>query len=333
MGRYGEREAGGIRGHNIFLRRRRAPYSARSHSAFDHRPCPSLCARSYISTWTRSTLPWNSATTRAARPCPWSWPGPDRARWSARPRTRRGASACIRPCRRCARSALSAGGLCAADFNRYREVSRQVRQIYARHTDLIEPLSLDEAYLDVTVNKGGLPSATEVAQVIRHQIRQETGLTASAGVAPNKFLAKIASDWNKPDGLFVIRPSKVLEFLAPLPVRKVPGVGKDAGAAGAAGHPDRGRPGHARGAGAGALFRPPWPPALNWRAASTSARSTLTSRCSRCRRKPRSRKTCAWRRWAEPSTAWRAGLGPGAEEGARWGAPWCSSSRPTASAS
>ena len=112
------------------------------------------------------------------------------------------------------------------DFNRYREVSRQVRQIYARHTDLIEPLSLDEAYLDVTVNKGGLPSATEVAQVIRHQIRQETGLTASAGVAPNKFLAKIASDWNKPDGLFVIRPSKVLEFLAPLPVRKVPGVGK-----------------------------------------------------------------------------------------------------------
>ena len=78
----------------------------------------------------------------------------------------------------------------------------------------------------MTVNKGGLPSATEVAQVIRHQIRQETGLTASAGVAPNKFLAKIASDWNKPDGLFVIRPSKVLEFLAPLPVRKVPGVGK-----------------------------------------------------------------------------------------------------------
>ena len=131
-----------------------------------------------------------------------------------------------------AMSAVRAQRLCPQavyvppDFNRYREVSRQVRQIYARHTDLIEPLSLDEAYLDVTVNKGGLPSATEVAQVIRHQIRQETGLTASAGVAPNKFLAKIASDWNKPDGLFVIRPSKVLEFLAPLPVRKVPGVGK-----------------------------------------------------------------------------------------------------------
>ncbi len=112
------------------------------------------------------------------------------------------------------------------DFERYRAVSRQVRGIFARHTDLIEPLSLDEAYLDVTVNKQGLASATEVAQVIRAQIRAETGLTASAGVAPNKFLAKIASDWNKPDGLFVIKPSRVQAFLLDLPVRKVPGVGK-----------------------------------------------------------------------------------------------------------
>lgn len=112
------------------------------------------------------------------------------------------------------------------DFARYKAVSRQVREIFLRHTDLVQPLSLDEAYLDVTHNKGGLPSATEVAQVIRHQIREETGLTASAGIAPNKFLAKIASDWNKPDGQFVIRPTKVLEFLQPLPVRKVPGVGK-----------------------------------------------------------------------------------------------------------
>jgi len=114
----------------------------------------------------------------------------------------------------------------APDFDRYREVSRQVRQIFARHTDLIEPLSLDEAYLDVTSNKRGLASATEVAQVIRAEIQAETGLTASAGVAPNKFLAKIASDWNKPDGLFVLRPRDVAAFLAPLPVRKVPGVGK-----------------------------------------------------------------------------------------------------------
>ncbi|MBB1626960.1 DNA polymerase IV [Achromobacter sp. UMC71] len=131
-----------------------------------------------------------------------------------------------------AMSAIRAQRLCPQavyvppDFNRYRDVSRQIRQIFARHTDLIEPLSLDEAYLDVTVNKLGLPSATEVAQVIRQQIRAETGLTASAGIAPNKFLAKIASDWNKPDGQFVIRPAKVLEFLQPLPVRKVPGVGK-----------------------------------------------------------------------------------------------------------
>ncbi|MCD0504341.1 DNA polymerase IV [Bordetella petrii] len=112
------------------------------------------------------------------------------------------------------------------DFNRYRDVSRQVRQIFARHTDLIEPLSLDEAYLDVTVNKLGLPSATDVAQAIRRDILRETALTASAGVAPNKFLAKIASDWNKPDGLLVIKPAQVLAFLQPLPVRKVPGVGK-----------------------------------------------------------------------------------------------------------
>jgi DNA polymerase-4 len=114
----------------------------------------------------------------------------------------------------------------APDFTRYREVSRQVRAIFARHTDLIEPLSLDEAYLDVTENKKGLPSATEVASEIRREIFDVTRLTASAGIAPNKFLAKIASDWNKPDGLFVIKPAQVMTFLQTLPVRKVPGVGK-----------------------------------------------------------------------------------------------------------
>jgi DNA polymerase-4 len=101
-----------------------------------------------------------------------------------------------------------------------------VREIFARHTDLIEPLSLDEAYLDVTVTKTGLATATETAQAIRAAIREETALTASAGVAPNKFLAKIASDWRKPDGLFVIRPHQVLDFLQPLPVGRLPGVGK-----------------------------------------------------------------------------------------------------------
>jgi DNA polymerase-4 len=112
------------------------------------------------------------------------------------------------------------------DFIRYRAVSKQVREIFSRHTDLIEPLSLDEAYLDVTENKMHLWSATEVATAIRTCIREETQLTASAGIAPNKFLAKIASDWRKPDGQFVIKPAQVEAFLAPLPVSKLPGVGK-----------------------------------------------------------------------------------------------------------
>lgn len=112
------------------------------------------------------------------------------------------------------------------DFVRYKAVSRQVREIFLRHTDLVEPLSLDEAYLDVTAPKQDLPSATAIAETIRTQIRDETALTASAGIAPNKFLAKIASDWNKPDGQFVIRPNQVDAFLTPLPVARIPGVGK-----------------------------------------------------------------------------------------------------------
>ena len=112
------------------------------------------------------------------------------------------------------------------DFERYRAVSHQIRRIFERHTPLVEPLSLDEAYLDVTQELTGIPTATEAAEKIRREIREETELTASAGVAPNKFLAKIASDWRKPDGLFVIRPHQVEQFLTPLPVRKVPGVGK-----------------------------------------------------------------------------------------------------------
>jgi len=112
------------------------------------------------------------------------------------------------------------------DFPRYRAISRQVREIFKRHTDLIEPLSLDEAYLDVSENKTALPTATQVARAIREQIRSELNLTASAGVAPNKFLAKIASDWRKPDGLFVIQPEEIDSFLLPLPVNRLPGVGK-----------------------------------------------------------------------------------------------------------
>ena len=112
------------------------------------------------------------------------------------------------------------------DFPRYRAVSRSVREIFLRYSDVVEPLSLDEAYLDVTENKSNLSSATEVARTIREQILSELNLTASAGVAPNKFLAKIASDWRKPNGLFVIKPSEVFDFLTPLPVERLPGVGK-----------------------------------------------------------------------------------------------------------
>ena len=112
------------------------------------------------------------------------------------------------------------------DFARYKAVSRQIRGIFLAHTDLVQPLSLDEAYLDVTAPKIASPSATETARRIRAEIREATALTASAGIAPNKFLAKIASDWNKPDGQFVVRPSQVEAFLTPLPVAKIPGVGK-----------------------------------------------------------------------------------------------------------
>jgi DNA polymerase-4 len=133
---------------------------------------------------------------------------------------------------RSAMPALRAERLCPGavfippDFPRYRTVSRQTRDIFRRYTDLIEPLSLDEAYLDVTENKCGLPTATKVAGAIRRDIRDELNLTASAGVAPNKFLAKIASDWRKPDGLFVIQPEDIDTFLPPLPVERLPGVGK-----------------------------------------------------------------------------------------------------------
>jgi len=112
------------------------------------------------------------------------------------------------------------------DFTRYRAASLLTREIFKRHTDLVEPLSLDEAYLDVTQNKTGLPTATRVASIIREQIHQELSLTASAGVAPNKFLAKLASDWRKPDGIFVIQPDDVDTFLLPLPIGRLPGVGK-----------------------------------------------------------------------------------------------------------
>ncbi|QEY23228.1 DNA polymerase IV [Neisseria animalis] len=131
-----------------------------------------------------------------------------------------------------AMSALTAKRLCPQavfippHFDLYRRVSAQIHAVFRRHTDLIEPLSLDEAYLDVTANFQNIPYASEVARTIRAEILEETGLTASAGVAPNKFLAKIASDWRKPNGQFVLPPQKVPAFLDKLPLGKIPGVGK-----------------------------------------------------------------------------------------------------------
>ena len=110
-------------------------------------------------------------------------------------------------------------------FEVYRAVSVQIREIFARFTDMIQPLSLYEAYLDVTVNKPGIASATRVAQEIRRMIRAETGLTASAGVSYNKLIAKLASDQNKPDGICVVRPAEGAAFIAAMPVRRIHGVG------------------------------------------------------------------------------------------------------------
>jgi len=112
------------------------------------------------------------------------------------------------------------------NFEKYRKVSAQISAIFHEYTDLVEPLSLDEAFLDVTVNKKDNPSATWVANEIRARIFRETRLTASAGVATNKFLAKIASDVNKPNGIFVIPPARVAAFIEQLPIGKFHGIGK-----------------------------------------------------------------------------------------------------------
>ncbi|MDD3628069.1 MAG: DNA polymerase IV [bacterium] len=111
-------------------------------------------------------------------------------------------------------------------FDRYKEISQIIRSVFFEYTDLVEPLSLDEAFLDVTYAKKGKPSATLIAKEIRHRIKKETGLTASAGVSFNKFLAKTASDVNKPDGLFVITPVQAQEFIDKLEVRRFFGIGK-----------------------------------------------------------------------------------------------------------
>jgi len=113
-----------------------------------------------------------------------------------------------------------------ARFDRYKEISQKIRSIFFEYTDLVEPLSLDEAYLDVTHNKKGNPSATLIAIEIRQRIFEETGLTASAGISINKFIAKVASDYNKPNGQKTVNPEEVILFLENLEIRKFYGVGK-----------------------------------------------------------------------------------------------------------
>ncbi|MFC4635359.1 DNA polymerase IV [Dokdonia ponticola] len=113
-----------------------------------------------------------------------------------------------------------------SDFARYNEVSKQIREVFHEFTDLVEPLSLDEAYLDVTENKVGMPSATVIATWIRQKIKEKTGLNASAGISINKFVAKVASDINKPNGQKTIPPEEVVAFLETLDIRKFYGIGK-----------------------------------------------------------------------------------------------------------
>lgn len=111
-------------------------------------------------------------------------------------------------------------------FDVYKEVSNQIREIFKEYTDLVEPLSLDEAYLDVTINKFDIAIATDIALEIKQKIKERTNLTASAGVSYNKFLAKIASDYQKPDGIYVITPKMAEQFIEQLPIKKFHGIGK-----------------------------------------------------------------------------------------------------------
>lgn len=113
----------------------------------------------------------------------------------------------------------------ASHYDRYKEVSQQIHQIFHEYTDLVEPISLDEAFLDVTENKHNIPLAVDVAKEIKQKIFSKTGLTASAGISYNKLLAKIASDMRKPDGIFTVHPERALEFIGQLPIEKLWGIG------------------------------------------------------------------------------------------------------------
>ena len=182
--------------------------------------------RSSTSTWTPSTRPSSSATIPELRGKPVAVGGSRErgvvaaASYEARKFGVRSAMPSVTAKRKCPELIFV-----KPRFDVYRAVSHQIRAIFAEYTPLIEPLSLDEAYLDVTENLKAMPSATEIAEEIRARIRAETGLTASAGVSYNKFLAKMASDERKPDGLFVITPKMGPAFVEGLPVGKFHGIG------------------------------------------------------------------------------------------------------------
>src|SRR4051794_31246650 len=181
-----------------------------------------------MSTWMHSTLRSSSATIRNCAANRWPLVARVSAGWSQRRATARrfgvhSAMASVTAKRKCPELIFV-----KPRFDVYKEVSEvslEIQGIFAEYTGLVEPLSLDEAYLDVTDNLKGVPYARQIAQQIRARIRVETGLTASAGVSYNKFLAKLASDQRKPDGLFVITPEMGPSFVEALPVGKFHGIG------------------------------------------------------------------------------------------------------------
>jgi hypothetical protein len=170
--------------------------------------------------------PLNNATIRVSRASPWRSAIRQNAASLLRRATRRDVSGCARPCRqpsRCGNAPNSCLSRQGSTF--YREVSKQIHAIFKDYTPLVEPLSLDEAYLDVTDNLKGIPTAWETAKTIRARIYDEIGLTASAGISCNKFLAKLASDYRKPNGQFAIMPDDAQAFVPILSVAKFHGVG------------------------------------------------------------------------------------------------------------
>ncbi len=179
-----------------------------------------------MSTWTPSSRRWSSATIRAFAGVRSRWGMPPRAASSLPPATRRrtfgvkSALPSVTAMRRCPDLVFV-----PPRFDVYRMVSQQIHAIFAEFTDLIQPLSLDEAYLDVTANRKGLPTAWLTAKAIRARILDETGLTASAGISYNKFLAKLASDHRKPDGQFAVTPDMGAAWIETLPVSRFHGVG------------------------------------------------------------------------------------------------------------